>query len=92
MKNEQQTLRDTRPAALAEGDTLPESNVRPEVEEGWIDIWGARVHNLKNVDVRIPRHRLTVITGLSPSISPTKLAAAPIRPDRLANCRVYMAK
>ena len=67
MKNEQQTLRDTRPAALAEGDTLPESNVRPEVEEGWIDIWGARVHNLKNVDVRIPRHRLTVITGLSGS-------------------------
>ena len=37
------------------------------IEEGWIDIWGARVHNLKNVDVRIPRHSLTVITGLSGS-------------------------
>ncbi len=37
------------------------------IEEGWIDIFGARVHNLKNVDVRIPRHSLTVITGLSGS-------------------------
>ncbi len=34
---------------------------------GWIDVSGARVHNLKNVDVRIPRNSLTVITGLSGS-------------------------
>lgn len=33
----------------------------------WIDVLGARVHNLKNVDVRIPRNSLTVITGLSGS-------------------------
>ena len=33
----------------------------------WIDIRGARVHNLKNVDVRIPRNRLVVVTGLSGS-------------------------
>ena len=32
-----------------------------------INIWGARVHNLKNVDVEIPRNSLTVITGLSGS-------------------------
>ena len=32
-----------------------------------INVWGARVHNLKNVDVEIPRHSLTVITGLSGS-------------------------
>ena len=32
-----------------------------------IQVWGARVHNLKNVDVEIPRHSLTVITGLSGS-------------------------
>lgn len=32
-----------------------------------IHIYGARVHNLKNVDVEIPRNSLTVITGLSGS-------------------------
>lgn len=32
-----------------------------------LTILGARVHNLKNVDVEIPRHSLTVITGLSGS-------------------------
>ncbi|MBQ7513528.1 MAG: excinuclease ABC subunit UvrA, partial [Prevotella sp.] len=32
-----------------------------------IQVWGARVHNLKNIDVEIPRHSLTVITGLSGS-------------------------
>lgn len=36
-------------------------------ERDWIEIWGARVHNLKNVDVRLPRNSLTVITGLSGS-------------------------
>ena len=33
----------------------------------YIEILGARVHNLKNVDVRIPHNQLTVITGLSGS-------------------------
>ena len=35
--------------------------------EGNIEIIGARVHNLKNISVTIPRKRLTVITGLSGS-------------------------
>ena len=35
--------------------------------ESKINVWGARVHNLKNIDVEIPRHSLTVITGLSGS-------------------------
>ena len=35
--------------------------------EGMIEVYGARVHNLKNIDVKIPRHSLTVITGLSGS-------------------------
>ena len=36
-------------------------------EEEKINVWGARVHNLKNVDVEIPRNKLAVITGLSGS-------------------------
>ena len=36
-------------------------------EDEKINVWGARVHNLKNVDVEIPRDSLTVITGLSGS-------------------------
>ena len=37
------------------------------VNEGNIEVIGARVHNLKNISVSIPRKRLTVITGLSGS-------------------------
>ena len=36
-------------------------------EKEYINVYGARVHNLKNVDVEIPRDSLTVITGLSGS-------------------------
>ena len=36
-------------------------------EETSIKVFGARVHNLKNIDVTIPHHSLTVITGLSGS-------------------------
>ena len=39
----------------------------PAIETEQIQVWGARVHNLKNVDVSIPRNKLTVITGLSGS-------------------------
>ena len=36
-------------------------------EKELINVYGARVHNLKNIDVEIPRNSLTVITGLSGS-------------------------
>ena len=38
-----------------------------EEERGKIEVFGARVHNLKNIDVEIPHNSLTVITGLSGS-------------------------
>lgn len=36
-------------------------------EKEFIEIYGAREHNLKNIDVKIPRNELVVITGLSGS-------------------------
>ena len=43
------------------------SNSNKNNEEASINVWGARVHNLKDIDVEIPRESLTVITGLSGS-------------------------
>jgi len=36
-------------------------------QEDFIEIYGARVHNLKNIDLKIPREKLVVLTGLSGS-------------------------
>jgi excinuclease ABC subunit A len=41
--------------------------IRVKKSEPKIEVLGARVHNLKNIDVSIPRNKLTVITGLSGS-------------------------
>ncbi|HEY4209485.1 MAG TPA: excinuclease ABC subunit UvrA [Puia sp.] len=35
--------------------------------EETIEVFGARVHNLKNIDIRIPKNKLVVITGISGS-------------------------
>ena len=42
-------------------------NVKDSVGEASIEVYGAREHNLKNIDVSIPRNKLVVITGLSGS-------------------------
>jgi excinuclease ABC subunit A len=36
-------------------------------QEGWIEVVGAKEHNLKSIDLRIPREQLVVITGISGS-------------------------
>jgi excinuclease ABC subunit A len=41
--------------------------VEQSTEFGTIEVMGARVHNLKNIDVSIPKNKLVVITGISGS-------------------------
>ncbi len=43
------------------------SDIQPLDASEYVEVTGARVHNLKNIDVSIPRDALTVITGLSGS-------------------------
>ncbi|MBT3174795.1 MAG: excinuclease ABC subunit UvrA [Lentimicrobiaceae bacterium] len=42
-------------------------NKNPKITEDNLEVLGARVHNLKNIDVTIPRNKFVVITGLSGS-------------------------
>ena len=49
------------------------TNDKAALAEGQLSAWGARVHNLKNIDVEIPRAKLTVITAMSGS-GPSSLA------------------
>ena len=47
--------------------TQPDNLSFMQEEQEYINVYGARVHNLKNIDVSIPRDSLTVVTGLSGS-------------------------
>ena len=43
-----------------------ENNLMKDNQD-FIEVYGAREHNLKNISVKIPRNELVVITGLSGS-------------------------
>lgn len=40
---------------------------KTKAEDNFLEVYGARVHNLKNINIKIPRDKLVVITGLSGS-------------------------
>ncbi len=46
---------------------MPKNTDFPHTSSNYIEIWGARANNLKNINVKIPHDCLTVITGLSGS-------------------------
>ena len=54
-----------------------------------IIIKGAKVHNLKNIDLRIPKHKLVVVTGLSGSGKSSLAFDTLYAPSRGASVRSY---
>ncbi len=48
-------------------DTMTTETIEIDSAEEQIEVFGARVHNLKNIDISIPKNKLVVITGVSGS-------------------------
>jgi len=44
-----------------------EDNILANNDLDYINVWGARVHNLKDINLRIPRNKMVVVTGVSGS-------------------------
>ena len=52
---------------MSKSQSKPKGPATTAPEDEYIEVLGAREHNLKNIDVRIPRNKLVTITGLSGS-------------------------
>ena len=48
-------------------DIIEKNGLPSAISEETIEVFGARVHNLKNIDISIPKNQLVVITGISGS-------------------------
>jgi len=46
---------------------IPKKRSKKSFDQGWIKVFGAKEHNLKNINVDIPKGKLTIITGPSGS-------------------------
>ena len=53
--------------AALRGEVRPEPGAATGGARDWLRVRGARLHNLKNLDVRLPLGRLTAVTGVSGS-------------------------
>jgi excinuclease ABC subunit A len=51
-------------ASMKKTNGLPVNDLQ---EEEFIEVFGAKEHNLKNIDISIPKNKLVVITGISGS-------------------------
>lgn len=58
---------DPTPVAIASSPATENGDHSKFDENGWIEVIGAKEHNLKSIDIRIPREQLVVITGVSGS-------------------------
>jgi len=53
--------------SIDSGETMVSKKNKKTIDHGWIEVKGARTHNLQDIDVDIPRGKFVVISGVSGS-------------------------